>query len=318
MSEFFPGNAKLIGIAKQTDKDTPAAAPDAYFRLTGYSRNDVRVLSPLQETDGRAQRGGNHVTQITPGCSLDLYSRFGDWALLAEAILWDAEDDVTNGIVTATPSLIPVYYTVWEVEPGLYTDRYDGCVFGQLTVVGKDEGETEIKVTGLQFEALGFTAHVTEPVSLPGAPTEVPQIYAEATIKYAGVHPGTTSEFSLTIDRALDRLTGDNGFRSKAISPKLLDVNGTVTLYVEDDDRKRAVDTGSTTGTDPTTDIFSESLSIKLERGDESLEFALDSISYLKSERALNLDGSPLAEVTPFISEPGDTLADNITIIVEG
>lgn len=320
MSEvFFPGNAKLIGVAEQLDKDTPAASPTHYFQVTGYTRDDVRVLAPLQETDRHAQTGRNHVTAITPGCSLDVYGRYDEAALIAEAVLWEAVEDVTNGITTITPSLVPVYYTVWEIEPDLYTDRYDGCVFGAATFTGKDEGETELRVTGLKFMALGFTAHVTEPVSLPAPNDETPAIHAEATLTYGGVHPGTTSEFTLVIERAVKRLTGDNGFRSLAFVPQKLDVSGTVSLYMQDDARKRSVDTGSAAGTAPTVDIFEETLDIVFDRAADStsISFALGAVSYLKSERGVNLDGAPLVEVTPFMSQPGATLADNITITVE-
>lgn len=318
-TQFYPGNAKLIGIAKQTDKDTPATEPDLFLQVTNYSKDPVRAQGPLNETDRSAQQGANHVTAITPGCSFDCYGRPGYMHMIAEALLWDAVLDGTNDITTAVPSQVPVYWTIWEIEPGLYTDRYTGCVGVSGSFTAQDEGETELRVNGLTFIALGFTAHVTEP-DLPAPDDEVPFIFAEVAVKYATVHLGTTSAFTVNVNRNAKRITGDNGYTSLDVSAGKLQVDGTITRYVLDDDTKRAVDTGSEAGTTPTTTIFDEAIEILFDRVADSKSFkiASDGIAYPTREQAINLDGQPLAEVLGFATQPQADAADNITLIAEG
>lgn len=318
MSQFFPGNSKLIGIAKQDNKATPASEPDLFFQVTNYSKNPVRDQGPLNETDRSAQQGANHVRGITPSCSFDMYGRPGYMPTIAEALLWEADLDTTNGITTAEPSQVPVYWTIWEIEPDLYTDRYEGCVGVSGTFTAQDEGETELKITGLTFIALGFTAHVTEP-ELPAPDDEVPFIFAEVAVKYATVHLGTTSAFTVNVNRNAKRIAADNGYTSLDVSAGKLQVDGTITRYVQDDDTKRAVDTGAEAGTTPTTTIYDEALEILFDRVAESKSFkiASDGVAYPTREQAINLDGSPLAEVLAFATQPQEDAADNITLIAE-
>jgi hypothetical protein len=318
MTTFHPGNAKLIGIAKQVDADTPATEPDIFLQIKNWNKDAVRAQAALEETDRSAQQGGQHVTAITPGLGCDLYCRPSEIDLIAEALLWANDDSSTTlGPVEhlATPSLVPVFFTIWEIEPGLYTNQYDGSVGVAATITGQDEGQTEININGLTFIALGFTAHVAEP-TLPDPNTELPYIYAEATIKYGGDHPKTTSAFTVNINRNAKRITGDNGFRSLAVSAGKLQVDGTLTRYVSDDNTARAVDTGTEAGTVPTTDIFTQDVSILLERSaDLSCLIASQSVAYPTREQAVNLDGSPLAEVLGFATQPETDIADNISIL---
>jgi hypothetical protein len=317
MTTFFPGNAKLIGIAKQVDADTPAAAPTVYLEIRNWNKDAVRAQAALEETDRSAQQGAQHVTAITPGLGCDLYLRPSQADLIAKMLLWDNDDSATGPTYThsASPSQVPVFYTVWEIEPGLYTNRYDGAVAVAGTYTGQDEGQTEINVTGLTFIALGFTAHVAEP-TLPSPNTELPFIYAEAAISYGGVHPKTTSAFTVNVNRNAKRITGDNGFRSLAVAAGKLQVDGTLTRYVQDDDTARAVDTGTAGGSAPTTTVFTESLAILLERsGSLSSLIASLAVAYPTREQAINLDGSPLAEVLGFATQPETDVADNISIV---
>ncbi len=317
-TQFYPGNSKLIGIAKQDDKDSPASEPDLFFQVTNYSKDPVRAQGPLNETDRSAQVGANHVSAITPGCSFDVYGRPDYMPTIAEALLWLADLDETNGITVAEPSQVPVYWTIWEIEEGLYTDRYEGCVGVSGTFTAQDEGETELRVTGLTFIALAFVAHVTEP-ELPEPDNSVPFIFAEVAVKYATAHLGTTSAFTVNVNRNAKRITGDNGFESLDVSAGKLDVKGTITRYVQDDDTKRAVDTGEVSGTSPTITIYDEALEILFDRAAESKSFKINSegVAYPTREQAINLDGSPLAEVLGFQTQPQEDVADNILITCE-
>lgn len=317
-TQFYPGNAKLIGIAKQVDKATPATTPELFMQVTNYSKDPVRAQGPLNETDRSAQQGANHVTAITPGCSFDVYGRPRYMETIAEALLWDSDGAGSHGTATIVPSQVPVYFTIWEIEPGLYTDKYVGCVGVSASFTAQDEGETELRVNGLTFIALGFTAHVVEP-ALPDPDTSVPFIFAEVAVSYDAVHPGTTSAFTVNVNRNAKRITGDNGYSSLDVSAGKLQVDGTLTRYVADDDTKRAVDTGTIAGTTPTTTIFDEPLAILFDRVAESKSFSITSsgIAYPTREQAINLDGQPLAEVLGFATQPQADAADNITMVAE-
>lgn len=319
MSTFFPGNAKLIGIAEQADKDTPASAPSYFLRITEFQRTPVRTQAPLNETDGSTQQGANHVTGFTPGFTIGCYARPSEQDLVARTVLWSGTASATSHSSTSTPTNVPVYWTVWEIEPDLYTVRWDGCVGVAAQWAAQDEGDTELKISGWQFIALGYLAGVTEP-SLPALADEDPYLFAEAAISYDSVHPGLTSAFQLNVNRNARRITGDNGFTSLDVVPGKFQVDGTLTRYVDSDDRMRAVDTGTEAGTTPTTAIFEEPLDIVFTRVSisASLSFACDSVAYPTREQAVNLDGSPLAEVLGFQTQPGATLGDNLTIVSVG
>jgi hypothetical protein len=319
MSTFFAGNRKLIGIAEQADADTPASAPSYFFQITEFAKEPVRTQAPLEETDASTQQGRNHVTAITPGFTLGLYGRPSEIDVIARSVLWTGTATATSHSSTSTPDQTPVYWTVWEIEPDLYTNRWDGCVGVAVSFTAQDEGQTELRVNGWQFLALGFLAGVAEP-TLPAVSTELPYIYAECAVSYDSVSPGTTSAFTVNISRNAKRIQGDNGFRSLAVVPGKLQVDGTLTRYVLNDDIMRAVDTGAAAGTSPTTTIYDESLDILFERPADSVSLLIASagIAYPTREQATNLDGSPLAEVLGFQTQPQTDAADNISIVAVG
>lgn len=319
---FFAGNDKLILIKKQSDKDTPVTDfSDALaLRVYEWGKEASRTVVELVESDATAQQGRSHVSQIGPAISFGIYGR-PDWlAAIAEAVLGDNDDSATMSPTThsAIPDQATPYYSIMEVLP--YTASvWDGCRCIGATYAADDSGETDLKVTGIQWMALGLTLHQTAPDPLPQPSSEAPFIYAEAAISYAGDHLGSTTGFSWVINRNAKRAQGDSGFRALDVVNGKFQTDGSVTRYTADDSILRAVDTGSKTGTDLTSAIYSEALAVLFSRGTgadaRSFLISAPEVSYESREEALNGDGSPYQEVLAFRTQPQADIADHIAIV---
>lgn len=320
MTTFYAGNSKLLLIKKQDDKDSPVSDfTDALaLRVYEFSLDPVRAISALDESDASVQQAASHVTAITPGMSFGVYGRPSELDLIAEGLLGANDDDGTAAPFThtATPDQQPVYYSVLVVDPFENT-LYEGCVFTAATFTATDTGQTELRVTGITLAVLGVTHGIMTPSPLPVPVDELPFIYAECEVKYNGSSEGLTSQFTVNVNRNSIRAQGDAGFTALDIVHGKLQVDGSVTRYVADADTFKAVDTGSESGTVPTTDIFSESFSVAFTRdaGAEQFSIASQEIAYETREQALNLDGSPIAEVLGFRTQPQADIEDNITIV---
>ncbi len=319
MTTFFAGNDKLILVKKQDDKDSPVEDfSDAMaFRVYEWTEQPVRVISPLEESDRSIQQGASHVTAIGPAFSFGVYGRPSELDLICEALL-GLNDDTSTGPPydhVVVPDQDSPYYSIGVLDP-FHFGVYDGCRLGAATFTAVDTGTTEMRVTGLAWQALGYTAGVTAPDPEPAAVDELPFIYAEVQIKYGGTHLGTTTQFTLNVNRNATRVQADNGFRATDIVNGKLQVDGSVTRIVQDDDSLREVNTGDDAGTTPTTTIFSEGFQIIFDRGSGEFGWlaASEEIAYETREQALNLDGTPIAEVLGFRTQPQTNLADNLTL----
>lgn len=319
MSTFFAGNDKLLLIKKQVDKDTPAslASGARALRVYEWTKNPVRAQGPLNETDATTQEGASHVTAITPSFSFGCYGRPTELDQIAEALLGLNVDSSSHAPTThtATPTTDQPYYTIGEVNPWGYT-VWDGCKLNTATFTAQDEGETELKVTNMEWLALGYTAGGTAP-TLPTPANELPFIYAEAAISYNSVHLGTTNAFSLTVNRNCIREQGDSGFRAIAIVAGKFQVDGQFTRLVQDDHSERQVDTGSAAGTTPTATVYEEPVSILFNRS-SSLQFLLSAADVSYETRTVAIDpanGNPYKEVLGFRTQPQTLLASNFSLV---
>lgn len=320
MSEFFAGNDKLILIKKQVDKDTPVTDfTDAMaLRVYEWTKDPVRVIAALNESDNSVQEGASHVTAIAPGVSFGVYGRPSELDLIAEALLGANDDSATVSprTHTATPDQDSPYFSILEIDPFENT-RYEGCRLGAGSFTAQDAGETELRVTGLAWQARNVTHGITTPSPIPTPVDELPFIYAECTVKYAGSSRGRTSQFTVNVNRNLFRAQGDGGFTALDVVNLKLQVDGQVTRYVADSASMRAVDTGTEAGTVPTSVIFGEAFSVLFTRATGTRQFLIASqeIAYETREQALALDGAPVAEVLGFRTQPQAVVADNITIV---
>jgi hypothetical protein len=317
---FFAGNDKLILIKKQVDKNTPVTDwTDAMaLRVYEWTKDPVRTIDALDESDASAQAAASHVTSVGPGLSFGIYGRPSELDLIAEALLGANDDSTTMSPTThtATPSQTGPYFSILEVDPFENT-RYEGCRLGAASFTAQDTGQTELRATGLAWMASTVTHGIATPDPMPVPVDELPFIYAESTIKYDGASLGRTSQFTFNVNRNLVRAQGDAGFEALDLVYTKLACDGSVTRYVADAATMKAVDTGSEGGTVPTVDIFTEAFSILFTRDSGDLQFlvASQAVSYETREQALALDGSPLAEVLGFRTQPQADIADNVTIV---
>lgn len=320
---FFAGNEKLLLVKKQVDKATPITdfATAMALRVYEFTPNPSRTQNPLSESDSSTQQGASHVAAITPGLSFGIYGRPSELDLIAEALLGANDDSSTSSPTThtATPGNDQPYYSILEYLPYGNGRRWDGCRLLAGQFAAQDEGETELRVTGLQWEALGVTLDVAYPSPLPTPADELPFIYAEAQVSYGGVHLGTTKSFQVTVNRNGGRRQGDSGFTAIDVTPGKFQCDGQFSRYTQDDDTLREVETGSAAGTTPTTTIATESASVLFTRGAStslrSFLIALTEVAHETREEALDLDGNPFVEVLGFRTQPQALLADHMSIV---
>ncbi len=318
---MIPGNKRTIYVGLQSAKGTPQTTPTLKLRVQDFSPNEVRQKIELEETDALTQDGESVVVGVTPGFTFTKYVRPSEDDLLLFALLGVNVDSGTNPNFTHTisPAIATPYLTVYEAEPGVWTNRYVDCRITQATIRGAAGGALVVTYAA---EALQFLAGETEP-SAPTAPvSELPHVYPEVTNTLGGAAPGTVDEFELTIARGGQRIQGDLGMSSQDYVNGKLVVSGSITKYnpsdATGDDYMRAVDTGAKAGTAPTTAIYTEALNIKAVRNANlSVEFDMDEVEYTTREAGVRTDGSPLVEVLAFRTPPQATLAGDITAIVK-
>lgn len=320
MSTFFAGNDKLILVKKQVDKATEITdwSGARAFRVYEWTKLPVREIGPLEESDRSIQQGASHVTTVGPGVTFGVYGRPTEMSLICEALLGANYDDTTGPPYdhTAIPDQDSPYYSILEIDPYACT-RYEGCRLTAATFTAQDTGQTELRITGLAWLALNVTLGITPPDPEPVPVDELPFLFAECAVKYGGSHLGTTSQFTLNVNRNSTRIQADNGFEALDIVHGKFQADGSVTRYVQDDDTLRAIDTGTTGGTAPTSTIYTEAFEIDFSRDAGALAWvaASDEIAYETREAALNLDGTPIAEVLGFRTQPQSNLADNLTMV---
>jgi len=321
VASFVPGNRRTLYVGLQTAKGTAQTTPTLKLRVQDFSPNDVRQKIELEETDASTQDGESVVVGLTPGFSVTKYLRPSEDDLLLYALLGvNADSGISpNFTHTITPSVNPPYLTVYEAEPALWISRYLDVRITQATIRG---GAGQALVVTYVCEALDFLAGETEPVA-PAAPvSELPFVYPEVTNTLAGAAPGTVDEFELVIARGGQRIQGDLGMKSQDYVPGKFVVSGSLTKFVPTDatgdDYERAVDTGSKTGTAPTTAIYTEALNIKAVRNANlSFDFDLDEAEYTTRQAGARTDGSPLLEVLAFRTPPQATLAGDLTLVAK-
>lgn len=311
---FFAGNKKTLYFGTQSGKGTPQTTPTLAMRVTDFTPNEVRAKIQLAETDASAQEAGNVVVGVTPGATFSAYMRPSEFDFWAAALLGNNVDSGSNPnyIHTADADETQPYLTMYEVEPSLLCNQHTDIRVTSLTARGGAGQALEVSIT---IEALGFAAGATAPTS-PAPVSEQPFVYPEVSITKGASTPGTFDSFEITINRNATRLQGDNGMTSLDIIPGKFAVNGTATKYVADDDDQRSVDTGSSSGTAPTTTIFTEALSILVARtANLRVTFDMDAVEWTTREAGVRTDGTPLMEVLGFRTVPQATLAGNLQII---
>lgn len=325
---FYSGNERTILVKKRVDQATAVSDwTDAMaLRVTDLTKDPARQIQSLAETDATAQQGASKVAAVGAALSFGLYGRPSELDLLAELLLGANDDSATTTPTThtATPDQNSPWFDVMDVLPYGTSGKvpvYKACRIAAASFTAQDsEGDTFLKMTGVQVLASTVKHGETQPSPLPAPADEDPFIYAEAQIKYAGVHLGSTKSFTFNVVRNTVRAQGDSGFEAISIVHGKFQADGQVSRYTQDDETMRLVDTGTTAGTDPTATVGQEALSIVFSRGTgpSARQFAItsDGVSYEGREEALDPSaGNPYVEVLGFRTQPQAALADNTAIV---
>lgn len=325
MSELFSGNVRNLLVKKQTNKETPVASFADALNLRVYELTTpaARQVGPLAETDASIQQGASKVQSFGPGLTFGCYGRPTELARLNELILGVSDSGGTTPTDTATPDQNSPYFGILDVTD--YGDgvapRYDGCRIAAATYQCADtEGDTFLKLTGVQVMARSLVHGVVVPDPMPAVVDEDPFIFAECEVSYDAVHPGITKSFSLTVTRNTIRAQGDSGFAAFAIVHGLFQFDGTLQRYTQDDSMRRKVDTGTAAGTTLTQIVAEEALEIAFTRASPAASFVIASqgISYEGREESPDPStGNPYVETLQVRTQPQTDIADNLTMVVE-
>lgn len=302
------GNTRVICVAKQTAKGTPAAAPTQTFLLSadaGLSPN--REIITLPETDASSQRADNAVVGASPGGGWSGWWRDSAALFLAEMI----QGTISLGV--ATPSQAMPYFTAWDIVPGAMCTRYEDCRLGQLTVQGAVQQGIGFSVESVV--ALSSTLNVAEPV-IPAPPSDPKFTYVDVQVRPGGVHLGTHDSFRLTINRNVTYLRGDMGLEIYDSWPGIYMVDGELVRIFESDDDFNRFHGGAAAATVLTRTIFTESLEIELDDGTNSTLFDSNAIEYTSYAAPVNQDGAPIMQTLGFDTRRQATWNDNLTITV--
>lgn len=314
MTTFIAGNKRQLYFGTQSAKGSAQGTPTVCLRVSDFSPNDVRQEIQLSETDALSQDGTDVVVGVEPGFSFKAYLRPSEVDFFASALLGHNVDSGSspNYTHTADADDTQPYLTMFEVEPSVLCNEYIDCRVTSMTVTGGVGEALEVTVT---CEALSFAAGASAPTS-PAPANELPYVYPEVTVTKGGAAPGTFQQFEITITRNSTRAQGDSGMTSIDCVAGKFSVTGTITKYQQDDDDQRAVDTGSSSGTAPTTTVFSETLVILVARSaNVRVTFDMDSVAWKGRQSAVRTDGTPLLEVMGFRTLPQATLAGTLQVI---
>src|ERR1051326_1441049 len=108
------------------------------------------------------------------------------------------------------------------------------------------------------------------------------------------LHPGTCNTISLTINRNMTRVPGDQGFGNIDVVPGLFNVTGEMQVLFEDDAEMRLFATGPTTGTVATPTIGVEKLQLLIDDGSCSVRCLMQEIQFTNVTTAVGTNAEPM------------------------
>lgn len=317
---LIPGNIEVLAFAFQADKDTPAAAPVIAFALEDCQLDPNPTFITTPESDASALEPNDVIVGAQPGGTFKKYLRPNEedfllYALLGKVVdaavgapyygqLWTHASQIDPAAPFATP-----YLTCWDIWPGVQTVRYDGCRISKLVAQSQAGAAWDGEYTLVASRA---EMGVAQPSLANLFVDELPFTWPDVSVLLNNVHEGIVNRASLTIDRGTSYFPGDNGLESLDIPNGLAAVTGQIEAAFQDDDLARAANTGSTSGTELTTAVFSMPLAINIVRLTHWLKFALASAQIKNLKTDLKTDGSPAVSTFDFKSRRTATLANYI------
>lgn len=162
-----------VGLAKQTAKGTPAAAPTVKMKLSGApSLLPVKERSRYVVTDTGRDNAGSFTSRLGVAGEFSCYAEPSAMGLLFYLALGANADGGTNPNYThtATPANDLPYFTLFRSVGGVIFEIWEDCKLGRLAIEGGAGGAytVSIGVEGLQsrLQAADSALAALEPAGL--------------------------------------------------------------------------------------------------------------------------------------------------------
>jgi hypothetical protein len=311
----IPGNAVTVAVGKQSAKGTPQATPAYKLKLTGGDIGPQRDLLTLAETDASRQAGAQVVVGAHVEGTTEHYLRPTEFASIAYYALGaNADSGSTNYTHTATAASSGPYITMYKaINSTTLVDQYSDMRVNTLTVRG---GAGQALTYSVAWTGLVAVLGATDPVLT--ATTETPLVYPNVTCTKGGSAPGTIDSFELTVDQNASYIQGDSGLAAVDSVWGQFAVTGSLSLLFTSDADYRAFNTGTTSGTNLSTTVFNESLTILAQINTNlSVSFVMSQVEYTAYPVPINVDGSPIRVAATFRAKPQAVIANTLSIVTK-
>ncbi|MDQ3302980.1 MAG: phage tail tube protein [Actinomycetota bacterium] len=298
-----PTNKFLIGIALQSAKGAPAAAPQYRIKCTGSPSLSPNIeRSKLEETSGNRDGGERETNRISVGGDFACYLRSTTAPLLFYGALGAksatagalAGDDTTH-LVTAADD--QPYFTIWRFWGGVLAERFEDCKFTlQFSGSAGQSAQVTASVMGLNFsdvtDSITFDPYTTAGGTGAGVLDTSPTIRIPGVVYNVNAAANADiSEFSMNINAA-QNTQQTTKITDSIMEPGLreIEVNFTETAKLG---THRKLVYGGTAGRTPTQTITRESFDATfLDAANvQRLKLTVPSFAYLTGELPVNANG---------------------------
>lgn len=316
---LISGNALTLGVGIQTAKGSAKSTPDMTLRYTGgFGPTPQRQTITTAETDANRVQADPVVVGYRVGGDSEHYVRPSEQHILGQLLLGNT---VTTGTgpyvhtITSTAAGTAPYATLWRiVNSGTEGTKMVDSQVASITWRGGAGQALTCTVTWVGGGATTFG------VADPGvaANTDAALTYAQVTATKNAVHDGSVASFELTANQNRSEFDGDNGLAPFDIAPGLYAVSGSLVMAFQSDADWRLFNTGSTTGTAPTTTLGGQALSVLASIDTtHQIQWSMNSVFITAYEPQHNTDGSPLTANISFQSAHDATLANVLSMVVK-
>lgn len=297
MAAINSSSAKLL-IAKQSGLDSIPTTNIARLNWIDGNVSTQQVVLDQEVFDGETYSSPRQIVgRFEGGGTVKVLPDNDAIALLSEGLLGvDSSSSSETVLSTAEPGDGP-FYTIWtEVGTGsnVVRRRFVNCKISELKMMGQASS---------QFVELDFTVVCIDPQATVSA---LPSSYSEPGVSYTfadgegayyvtSVNGATATaginQFELTVSREQEPWQGDaTGYYT--VVPKRGQVEIAATLIA--DDQSLPIlnslwynDPEPAEGTQPTSELFYDSFSLMLTRGDDSVSVELPKVAY-RTESAVD------------------------------
>lgn len=306
------GQFYTLKMGRQSAKGTPQTTPAVTLKLTGGIVVPEPQVIDLVETDASIQRSRAVKTGVTYAGAIEGYVRSAEFAYLAYGAL-GANSTAGSSPYThsATASNSAPYWTLYSAyDSTALVDRYTDCRITELTMRG---GAGQALTYSASFLGIGGLHGQTDASGT--ASTATPLVYPDVTVTLGGATTDIVESFEITSAKVAEVIQGDTGYEPSDVALGRWSVNGTMTILFETDDKWQAWLTGSTSGTNPATTLYTEALTIAaVKSSTDSVTYTLSAVELRRIGLQPDPTGAPLRMTYEFSAQPQSTIANTLTI----